>query len=386
MNESTYDPTRSALPVAEVPRGRRRLAVAAATLTALGLGATLVAPAAQAADDHGRKPAHASAPAIPFTTATVTRGDDGTFTINWSAARSNGVTVYAGRTQDGIDYRHPVAHGGTSATVEVKGLGAADRWWFRLVPRRGEGLTLADRSLHLASAPNFLDAGGYRTSDGQWVRMGVVYRSGDLSKLTAADLAELRRLGIHTVYDLRTDAERTASPDQVPAGATDIQENVVGSISGFNPTTAAQAEQMMVDGEAQMVDSQQAQTAYHGVFTGLAQSQDLNALYHCSAGKDRTGWASATLLTALGVPRNRVEQDYLASNQYLAASNAATLASMPAAQAAIYKPLLDVRPEYLANGFAEVHKNYGSFDAYLAKGLGLGTGTLKRLKAELLVG
>jgi protein-tyrosine phosphatase len=371
------------------------VAVAVAALTALGLGAALAAPAAQAEGGHqaqGARQAQArghrqAGPAIPFTAATITRHDDGSYGVTWSAEGLRGVTVYAGRTQDAIDYRRPVARGGASGTVTVSGLGAADRWWFRLVPDRGEGLTLADRDLHLASAPNFRDAGGYRTSDGQWVRMGVVYRSGDLSKLTAADLAELRRLGIHTVYDLRTDGERAASPDQVPAGATDIQENVIGgSVTGISPTSAAQAERMMVDGEAQMVDSAQAQAAYNGVFTGLAQSRDLNALYHCSAGKDRTGWASATLLTALGVPHATVEQDYLASNQYLARSNAATLAALPPAQAAIYKPLLDVRPEYLANGFAEVRSNYGSFDAYLTRGLGLGHGELNRLKAELLVG
>ena len=80
-----------------------------------------------------------------------------------------------------------------------------------------------------SACTNFRDVGGYRTADGSWVRMGVAYRSGDLSKLTAKDLAELRRLGIATIYDLRTDAEVTAGPDQVPAGAKDFRENVIGT-------------------------------------------------------------------------------------------------------------------------------------------------------------
>ncbi|NED82509.1 tyrosine-protein phosphatase, partial [Streptomyces sp. SID11233] len=80
---------------------------------------------------------------------------------------------------------------------------------------------------------------------------------------------------------------------------------------------------------------------------GAGDSRARGVLYHCTAGKDRTGWATAALLTALGVPRETVTDDYLASNTYRAAGNAAALAAMPADQAAVYKPLLDVRREYL---------------------------------------
>lgn len=364
------------------------LAAAAACLATVAVGG-----AAQAAPLHRPVPAPAQHQqqhhAIPFTAATVTQNSDGSYTLSWKAPGVRGVTVYAGRTENGIDYRHPVARVGASGTVTltVAALKGADRGWFRFQPSRGEGLTLADRDLHIASAPNFRDAGGYRTADGQWVRMGVVYRSGDLSQLTAADDAKLQRLGIRTVFDLRTDGERSTAPDKVPAGVKDVQEDVLGgSISSFSPTSAAAAEQEMVDAEATMVDSASAQTAYHAVFTGLADGSDLNALYHCSAGKDRTGWASAVLLTALGVPQSTVMQDYLASNTYRAAVNAATLASLPAAEAAIYQPLLAVEPQYLNNGFAEVKKEYGTFDNYLSKGLHLTPSTLAHLRAELLVG
>jgi protein-tyrosine phosphatase len=336
---------------------------------------------------------HAAHP-IPFTAATVTENADGSYTISWTATDLRGVAIYAGSTEDRIDYRHAVARGAGSGSVtvaagDIPAAGASkDRQWFRLVPSRGEGLTLADRSLHLASAPNFRDAGGYRTSDGAWVKMGVVYRSGEISKLSAADLAELHRLGIHTVYDLRTDAEIAAAPDQVPAGATDTQENILGAAStaGFAPTTPAAATQEMIQAEVTMVDAQSAQTGYHNVLTGIADRSDLAVVYHCTAGKDRTGWASAVLLTALGVPQATVEADYLASNTYNAASNAAELASLPPAYQAIYQPLLAVEPAYLASGFATVQAQYGSFADYLAKGLGLDARTLRELRADLLVG
>jgi protein-tyrosine phosphatase len=363
-----------------------------AGLLAVGAAGAVAAPAhaTKSTERAGQRGSHP----IPFQTATVTRNADGGYTIAWSAPGVARVAVYAGATQARVDYRRPVAVAGASGTVTVPASAvpaagrAQDRQWFRLAPSRGEGLTLADRSLHLTSAPNFRDAGGYRTSDGSWVTMGVVYRSGDLSKLTAADLAELRRLGVHTVYDLRTDAERTSNPDQVPAGATDTQENILGTAGtgGFDATTAEAATQLMIQSEVTMVDAASAQSGYHDVLTSIAARKDLAVLYHCSAGKDRTGWASAALLTALGVPEQTVMNDYLASNTYNAATNAATLAQLPAASQAAYKPLLAVEPAYLNSGFHEVTAHYGSFAGYLRDGLHLDTAALQRLRADLLVG
>jgi protein-tyrosine phosphatase len=80
------------------------------------------------------------------------------------------------------------------------------------------------------------------------------------------------------------------------------------------------------------------------------------------------------------VPRETVFKDYLASNTYRAAANAA----VPADQAAVYKPLLDVRPEYLASGFDEVKDTYGSFASYEKKALGLDTEDIRGLKSQLL--
>ncbi len=371
---------------------RTRLTAAAALTGALVLGTPALAVAAPAAGSASAGTS-AAAPvvtrhAIPFTAATATQQADGSFTLTWTAPGARNVTVYAGTDPDDIRHRKPVAKGAGDATVTVTGLPAADRWYFELVPDRGAPLVVADRSLHLASAPNFRDAGGYRTADGHWVRTGVVYRSGDLSKLTEQDLAKLRRLGVRTVFDLRTPAEQKAAPDRIPAGATAVDANVLGvaDTGAFNVTSPQAAVQAMVDAERTMVSADSARTAYHAVLNSLVERNDENVLFHCTAGKDRTGWASAALLTALGVPRETVEADYLASNTYRAAEIAATLAQLPPAYQAIYKPLLDVRPEYLAAGFDEVQRKFGSFDAYLKSGLGLDGRDLRDLRSQLLVG
>ncbi|MET9495856.1 tyrosine-protein phosphatase [Streptomyces sp. NPDC006552] len=349
-----------------------------ARLPALGAlaAATLLVGLTTPASAH---PGHHAAARIPFTRATVTAADTaGTYTISWTAPGTRRVAVEAGgRT---------VATGGSTGKATVKGLPAgADRQWFDLVPDHGTGLHLADRLIKLDGAVNFRDAGGYRTTDGHWVQMGEIFRSDALDKLTDADLAKLRRLGIAADYDLRTASERAAAPDRVPVGTSYVVADVLAGsdMTTTMPATEAGAVAMMTDGEKFMVSGATAKSAYRQVFSGLAGGDGV--VFHCTAGKDRTGWANAALLTALGVPRATVLQDYLASNDYRAQANAAALAAMPAEQAKVYKPMLDVRAAYLNSGFDEVRDAFGSFSAYERKGLGLDSAELRALRAELLV-
>ncbi|NGN62715.1 tyrosine-protein phosphatase [Streptomyces sp. A7024] len=348
---------------------------------AAALLATLAVPGAAAAlPQHAGQPAAHARTHIPFTEATVEQGDDGSYTVKWSAPGVRKVAVRAnGRT---------VARGDGHDSVVVRGLPAADRQWFDIVPDHGGSLRLADRLIKLEGTVNFRDAGGYRTRDGHWVKMGEIYRSDSLEKLTEADLAKLERLGIRAVYDLRMKSERAQAPDKIPAGAEHIVADVLAGSDTFTamPKTAAEAEQMMIDGEKFMVSGDTARTAYASVFSGIRDEDDRAVLFHCTAGKDRTGWSAAALLIALGVPRDTVMKDYLASNDYRRAANEAALAQLPPEQAKIYKPLLDVRPEYLNAGFTEVQDTYGSFSRYANKALGLDTRELRDLRKDLLLG
>ncbi|MEK2476998.1 MULTISPECIES: tyrosine-protein phosphatase [Streptomyces] len=353
-----------------------------AAVSAVGLTAPLASaqPRTAPAEAPARHAPQASLAAhgIPFTDAKVTQQTDGSFTVTWKAPAVGSVTVYVG---DRV-----VAHGGPEANVTVRGLPAADRQWFRLVPDQGDPLTLADRSLHLPSAPNFRDAGGYRTTDGRWVKMGVLYRSNGLHTLSDADLAKLQRLGIRTDVDLRMPGERAEGPDRVPAGARYIAADVLGEdIKGDLPATAAASERMMVDTYRWLVSKPSALDAYRSLFLLAGSSGFSPLVYHCEGGKDRTGWGNAALLTALGVDRDTVTRDYLATNDYLAARNAATLAEQTPEMAARLKPVLDARVTYLNTAFDEVTARFGSFDAYLRDGLGLNKQDLERLRETLLV-
>ncbi|MEU4279695.1 tyrosine-protein phosphatase [Streptomyces tanashiensis] len=354
---------------------------ATAVVSALALGLPL-APTASAVE---RVPSrnseqHRSGHSIPFTEATVTAGADGSYSLSWKAEGVRRVEIRAnGRV---------VARGGATGRAVVTGLPAADRRWFWFQADHGQGLRLADRLVRLSGTVNLRDAGGYRTENGQWVRMGEVYRSDALDKLTAEDRAELRRLDVRTVFDLRMEDERAKDPDKLPEGVDYVVADVFAGSGAFQslPKSPAEAERMMAEAEKSMVSGAGGRKAYSQVLDGIREDDARAVLFHCTAGKDRTGWAGAALLTALGVPRDTVMADYLASNTYRKAANDAVLGHLPPQQAAVYKPLLDVRAEYLNSGYDEVEAAYGSFDRYLKDALGIDHRELKRLKRDLLIG
>jgi protein-tyrosine phosphatase len=244
------------------------------------------------------------------------------------------------------------------------------------------------RSLGLASDPNLRDVGGYRAGPGQWVRSGLVYRSQALS-LSPADLAVVNTLGIVADYDLRTPAEATAVPDVVPASASYRLLNLLGTDSATTPslTSPAAARKFMRDTERSFVTNASSRRALAELLTAIASGNGPQ-LYHCTAGKDRTGWATAVLLTLLGVPADTVVHDYLLSNRYYYRSPAvrAQLAAMPEAVRDTYAEVLEVEPSYLLAGLDQIRTSYGSMAGFAVNGLGLSRGVIAKLKHRLLAG
>ena len=187
----------------------------------------------------------------------------------------------------------------------------------------------------LASIDNFRDIAGtttaYATAHDGTMRSGVFYRSNALTP-SAADLATLNGLGIKAIYDLRTADEIAATPDTALHGATWSNIDIIGSTaSGSNVTTvsftsAAQAMAMMQDTNRAFVSDAGMRGQFKTLFNELA-AVDGAALFHCTAGKDRTGWTGAVLLSIAGVDNTTIMNNYLATNDYTAARVAATAAS-----------------------------------------------------------
>jgi len=252
-------------------------------------------------------------------------------------------------------------------------------------------------SLHLATAPNFRDIGGYRTSDGHMVRQGLAFRSDQLNRLSDADLATIAALHPSAIVDLRTATAREREPDRVPAGARhvvlDVMADSTGSLGGDMRLAMAQiaggkGEAMLAAANREFVTLPSARRSYAALIR-LMLASDAPVVFHCTAGKDRTGWAAAVVLSLLGVPRETVMADYLLSNTMLAEKNHAALAMLARSGSglspAMLEPVLGVRESYIAAAFAEVERTYGSFDNYARNGLGLSAGELRQLRRKLIV-
>ncbi|MHC6226336.1 tyrosine-protein phosphatase [Pseudomonas sp. X10] len=244
----------------------------------------------------------------------------------------------------------------------------------------------------LAGMDNFRDIAGitnaYTTAHDGTMRAGVFYRANALTP-TTTDLATLNGLDIRAVYDLRTPSEIAATPDTLPTGASYSNIDIIGSTSSGSDITnisfssAAQAVAMMQETNRAFVSDAGMRGQFAVLFNELA-SADGAALFHCTAGKDRTGWTAAVLQSIAGVDEASIMSNYLATNDYTAARMAATLAAMPADMAEIYQPLLGVDASYLQAGLDQVTAQYGSMDNYLKQGLGLSQETIYVLRGKMV--
>jgi protein-tyrosine phosphatase len=254
----------------------------------------------------------------------------------------------------------------------------------------------------IASVPNLRDLGGWPVAGGGTVRHGVLYRSTELEHLSDADLPAFRELAITTVYDFRTEAERTREPDRVVAGVDYYVVDVLADESGAAPAQLmkalrdpAAAEQLLGDGRAvemfeqgyrQMITLPSALAGYRRFFEGIARAEHRPALFHCTTGKDRTGWASAAVLMLLGVSDDDVMRDFMLTNDELLPSLKPVFAQFEHAggRRELLEPVLGVRPEYLEAALDELRTNYGDIETYFTKGLGLGPDVHHALRDALI--
>lgn len=377
---------------------RQRLAALALLGLAISLQACSGAPHAEGTARLVSTPTPLAETGIPFTEAAVSAGADGAPVVRWAAPGVRKVTLFAGTDTRVSANRRRVGAGGPTGSVVFGPLPAADRWYIELVPDRGVPVVIAEHGLRVANAPNLRDLGGYRTSGGQWVRTGLLFRSDQLDRLDDSELHRLQRSGITLVADLRTASERSREPDRVPPGADHLILDVMASSanamggdmqSAMQTIAAGKGAEFLTDANRDFVSAPSALESYGALFARLAAEPGAT-LYHCTAGKDRTGWASAVLLTLLGVPRETVIADYLASNEYLAAKNEAIYARAGQRPGGLTRaqlePVMTVRRAYIEAAFSEVEARYGSFDNYRRVGLGIDDDELRALQARFLAG
>jgi protein-tyrosine phosphatase len=150
---------------------------------------------------------------------------------------------------------------------------------------------------------------------------------------------------------------------------------------------SGKGEALLVEANREFVTLPSARKSYAALIRLMLDS-DGPVVFHCTAGKDRTGWATAVVLTLLGVPLATVMDDYMLSNAKLADKNSATLAALARSGSkldpAFLQPVLTVQPRYIDAAFDEVGRSYGSFDNYVRTGLGLTDSEVGRLRKRFL--
>ena len=242
------------------------------------------------------------------------------------------------------------------------------------------------RVVPLEGCSNLRDLGGYRTTDGRRVRMGRVFRGASLAHLTDADLVRFGTLGIRIVCDLRGVRESGRAPSRLPGADTpDVVPLPIEPRIGASLRDLLRREE--ATGEDTYALLQAAYSAYAGehlpryraLFALLLEGR-VPLLFHCSAGKDRTGFGAALLLTALGVPREVVVADYLATNRIWRREHSLP----PETPDAVRDTLLTAHRPLLEGALAQAVRSHGASERLLEDGLGLYPARLQALRGMML--
>jgi protein-tyrosine phosphatase len=248
-----------------------------------------------------------------------------------------------------------------------------------------------DRVVSLQGGWNFRDLGGCETVDGGRVRRSLVFRSGGLHRLTADDLVTLDRLGLRVVYDLRLDEERDLAPSQVPAGIRCEFLPIGGAAA-----TMADLDDIVVHGPLIQVPDdflarvyvalvEASAPAFGSLLTRLAEPGGLPALFHCTAGKDRTGVAAALLLSVLGVDDEVILDDYELSAVHYTDRKMETLrTTLTEADVEQYRSVFGAPRHAMRSLLTTLRERHGSVAGYLMHEAGVTPGVLRALRSHLV--
>ncbi|WP_010252884.1 tyrosine-protein phosphatase [Myroides injenensis] len=257
-----------------------------------------------------------------------------------------------------------------------------DREMFTLV-YEGDSIPLTNRQLFFRKVDNFRDMGGIETTENRTVKWGKLYRSGHLHKLKNKEFDKINSLSISTIIDLRTDREIDKKPDRVPHG-----------VEYFNYQAYDDSEDMfsktkkdVIKGKVTPEQSADLVKEFYKVYPThdpdkvreiiiTILDNDEATLFHCSAGKDRTGMIGAIILSILKVDKETILEEYLLSNDYRIASVSKRMklakfgkTFFPKLNYEVVENFSWIKPEYIQAMFEEIEEKYGSMDNYIEKAL-----------------
>jgi protein-tyrosine phosphatase len=240
------------------------------------------------------------------------------------------------------------------------------------------------RHFDLVGASNFRDLGGYPAKNGRTLRWRQIFRSNHLGHVTAADTAVLRGLGLRNAFDFRGTGERVAAVcglTEIAVHSLPIEPTVVASLRArlTAGTGLSKADALDV-----MRDSYRNYVRYNtpnfrALFAHLLEDR-APLVIHCTAGKDRTGFACALILHVFGVPEDVIAEDYLLTNRFYRRDPSASI-DLPDE---VRQVLGSVEASFLGAAFDTIRREYGDLESYFSEGLGLGPRERASLEANYL--
>ncbi|MBC6314934.1 tyrosine-protein phosphatase [Listeria grandensis] len=269
--------------------------------------------------------------------------------------------------------------------------------FFTIQKPDGTSDVIGERIIPLKGCFNFRDLGGYTNTAGKTVKWGQLYRSSLLTNLTSADKNALENMGIKWICDLRSTSEIAAKPTpSIPA--TENRHIPIGTAKNEPeesqkmdfPDDHRVYEPLMGESYRVFVRSKD---GFREILEDIIDRAELPFLFHCTAGKDRTGVLGALLLKLLDVPEETILADYELTNQYadailgeMAGLVEAFSGSKQEIKLENFRPMAEAKPAYLEIAFDEMKKEYGSVDAYLEKGIGITATKKAKFQSMMLEG
>lgn len=235
------------------------------------------------------------------------------------------------------------------------------------------------RILPIEGGYNFRDLGGIVTKDETIIKPNYLIRTDELSRLNSNDLGLLADLNVKSVVDFRTSEERKTSVDKVPITCEnefhlDIMAANMNAFMEKMQSGDKDYKKMMQQFYTDLVTEENAVKEFQEFFSILQNEENCSVIYHCTAGKDRTGIATALILESLNVDCNTIESDYLLSNKFLAKKYAAYIEQNPT-----LAEIFLVQAEYLQDAFEQIRKTYYSVEDYLSDKLKVDIDLMKKI-------
>ena len=253
-----------------------------------------------------------------------------------------------------------------------------------------ENLREDTRKLPFTGAHNFRDLGGYKTSDGKTVKWGKVYRSDNLHSLTDEDLKYMERLNLKSVVDFRSDEERNEEPDRLTPDMTPILLPIKFEPEGVTETlmrdlTFGDLDSSNLLRDFNVILVKEFTEEYRDFFRHIVDNGGEPFLLHCTAGKDRAGFGSAMILTVLGVPREKIIEDYLLTNTYVSDHVESKLLETELktffrADSDNLRKINLVEERYIKAAFDTIDSHWGGMDQYISEGLNLTEEDISKIK------